>query len=73
MDAVRRMPALCPICGEIVDVVEPALGREAECADCGTRTTVTSEDPLELAAVADLENEPAQVPPDEDAGQGGAR
>ena len=50
--------AICPDCGEMIQVPNPWVGLEVECPECGQVLRVIEAHPLRLYYTFDLDQEP---------------
>lgn len=47
----------CPVCGELLEVVDAHVNKQIECPECGELFRVVSLEPLQLAYAYDLDRE----------------
>jgi lysine biosynthesis protein LysW len=47
----------CPVCGELLEVVDAHVNAQVECAECGELFRVVSVEPLQLAYAYDQDEE----------------
>lgn len=47
----------CPVCGELIDVVDAYEDKDIECSQCGELFRIVSLEPLQLAYAYDLDEE----------------
>ena len=48
---------LCPVCGELIEIVAGFQGKQIECLECREVFCIVSLEPLKLAYALDLNNE----------------
>jgi lysine biosynthesis protein LysW len=48
---------LCPVCGELIEIVGGIPEKQVECSECGEVFRIVSLEPLKLAYAYDLEKE----------------
>jgi lysine biosynthesis protein LysW len=53
----QTIATACPICGELLEVVDAHINEQVECPECGELFRVVSLGPLQLAYAYDLGEE----------------
>lgn len=53
----KAIATACPVCGELIEVVDGYEEKQIECPECGELFRVVSLEPLQLAYAYDLNEE----------------
>ena len=53
----KAIATACPICGELIEVVDGYGDKQVECPECGEVFRIASLEPLQLAYAYDLNDE----------------